>query len=1440
MTTQSYLERFKNNIDVIEYCGGQVGGYPGAIRTKLDELGYNPDTPTPAEYDEAYNIVKEEHIATCFLTGADRQQYGQLIRDYENSFIEGNDRFPKTLTDAYNLLVKYKQNPKLKSVDIISDGANFMNSGSTEEETDGSTFAQKSVNKSKVKCNKCDRMGHYANECTATTHLDGTSLFIHGDFSQSSFHFYQVGECVDDTHDNNIYNTEETSDKLTKSSYCYAQPNTSQIPNSWILLDNGSTIDVFMNDKLLNNIHKTNTRMNIHCNAGTASTNLMGELRGYGDVWFAPNGVANILSLSNLAKKFRITYDSATDDGFIVHKPDGVNQHFVQSPHGLFYLDTEKSQANSTLLINTVKNNENRFTKRDVLRARTARKLQNVIGHPPLRKYVEILKYNLIPNCTITIQDVINAELILGPNLASLKGKTPRTAPAPVSVHQIDLPPDLLTLYQKVTLSGDIMFLNKVPFLVTISHKLKFSTAEALTNRKQKTIFTGVRHVVDIYKKRGFQVETILMDCEFECLRADLLGLNITLNTTANDEHSPVIERFIRTLKDGVRSVYTVLPFKKIPTLMLTDLVYNIIFWKNAFPHKENVDNRLSPRSIVTGMHLDFVTTCQLEYGSYVQTHEDHDNTLQERTAGAIALRPMGNAQGGWYFMSLRTGRRLRRFQWTPLPMPQEVIDRVHIMARRNQAQRDIIFYYRDGLTPINDIANDEYDDALAGVNNQNNDDDPDDDTYLPDEDPDADDTDNENSDDEDYDSDDDSHYERFARHKRSEDTQPNDSITEWVRELEQEEANQHEPQPDTITSNPNVEPIYHNIDTAGVSPDEHPSNETEGVSPSSATEQNDVSNDHLSHAAATVQNDVSNDHLSHADFDRKMNEMYGQRTREGLRDRKARDYSHLFHVTGTTKCTAPQSFSHVRDMYGIDDPIMEGLVASQYTVEKGIKLWGDRSVDAVDIELRQLHEREVGEPKMRSELSPAIRKLALRYLMFLKEKRSGQIKGRGCADGRSQRIYTKKEDASSPTAHIESLIITCIIDSMEYRDVATVDIPGAFMQANIDDETYVKIQGAMCDIFVKIDPERYANFVCTEQGRNTIYLKLKKALYGTIRAARLFYDQLIDTLKSWGFSLNDYDRCVANKDINGHQCTIVWHVDDLKISHVDPDVVTDIINKLNDRYRKLKKLVATRGKIHDFLGITIDYTQEGKVSMSMKKYIQEIIDEAPDDFSGTAPTPAANHLFEIETRTENMKLLSAEQKQTFHHITAQLLFLSKRTRPDIQTAIAFLTTRVSRPDIHDWKKLGRVIKYLRGSKDLDMTLESDSLNVVKWWADGAFAVHSDCKSHTGAVMSLGKGAAYSTSTKQKLNTKSSTEAELVAVDDVMAQVIWTRNFIKSQGYDTGPSVMHQDNQSAILLEENGMESSSKRTRHINIRYFFVKDRVDSNEIKINIVQPRK
>ncbi len=99
--------------------------------------------------------------------------------------------------------------------------------------------------------------------------------------------------------------------------------------------------------------------------------------------------------------------------------------------------------------------------------------------------------------------------------------------------------------------------------------------------------------------------------------------------------------------------------------------------------------------------------------------------------------------------------------------------------------------------------------------------------------------------------------------------------------------------------------------------------------------------------------------------------------------------------------------------------------------------------------------------------------------------------------------------------------------------------------------------------------------------------------------------------------------------------------------------------------------------------------------------------------------------------------------------------------------------------------------------------------------------------------MSMGTGAVYSTSKKQKLNTKSSTEAELVGVNDCMPQTLWTRYFLEAQGYNVTESIIYQDNQSAMLLEKNGRGSSSKRTRHINIRYFFVADRVANGEVKI-------
>ena len=143
------------------------------------------------------------------------------------------------------------------------------------------------------------------------------------------------------------------------------------------------------------------------------------------------------------------------------------------------------------------------------------------------------------------------------------------------------------------------------------------------------------------------------------------------------------------------------------------------------------------------------------------------------------------------------------------------------------------------------------------------------------------------------------------------------------------------------------------------------------------------------------------------------------------------------------------------------------------------------------------------------------------------------------------------------------------------------------------------------------------------------------------------------------------------------------------------------------------------------------------------------------------------------------------------------------------------------------------MIRYLRGTPDLALRLSATSAIVPKWWVDGAHGVHPNMRGHTGGCMSLGEGMIMSTSTKQTLNTCSSTETEVVAVNDLMPIILWKNYFLDEQGYGTTNSILHQDNKSAILLESNGRKSSSKRTKHIHMRYYFITDRVRNNEITI-------
>ena len=151
-------------------------------------------------------------------------------------------------------------------------------------------------------------------------------------------------------------------------------------------------------------------------------------------------------------------------------------------------------------------------------------------------------------------------------------------------------------------------------------------------------------------------------------------------------------------------------------------------------------------------------------------------------------------------------------------------------------------------------------------------------------------------------------------------------------------------------------------------------------------------------------------------------------------------------------------------------------------------------------------------------------------------------------------------------------------------------------------------------------------------------------------------------------------------------------------------------------------------------------------------------------------------------------------------------------------------------PDTDDYKNLERLMKYIQGTIFLPLILSIDKSGNIKLYVDALFVVHKDMRSHTGGFMTMGTGGAYVKSSKQKLNTKSSNEVKLVGVDDVLTQVMCTRYFLKEQGHMIHNNFIYQDNQSAIRLEKNGTQFSSKRKMQINIRYYFITDRIMKQE----------
>jgi hypothetical protein len=334
---QAYQVRFTNTVEVIEQCGASLGEDPLTRTMVCRDIGIQSNTTDATEMARITTTVRDYTLGTAFILGADSGRYSNMIRGLKNASLAGRDEWPKNVTEAYNYLSKWESEDSNPPVPREYEALNFHQAEKEPQPWHA-----------KMTCRNCNKLGHIAAFCTQAKKEKAAAATVQaqdGEVDEEAdidlFDAMQK-EC-DGEHYNHYADLFLSNDEEHRSTSFFSGINGGRIPKSWVLLDSQSTTDAFSNPKLLKDIHEVRGSLTIHTQAGKAVTKLRGTLPGYGEVWFCPDGIANILSFANVQKTRKVTYNSKGNQ-FEVIKSDGKKRVFTQSEHGLYYYAMEEHE----------------------------------------------------------------------------------------------------------------------------------------------------------------------------------------------------------------------------------------------------------------------------------------------------------------------------------------------------------------------------------------------------------------------------------------------------------------------------------------------------------------------------------------------------------------------------------------------------------------------------------------------------------------------------------------------------------------------------------------------------------------------------------------------------------------------------------------------------------------------------------------------------------------------------------------------------------------------------------------------------------------------------------------------------------------------------------------------------------------------------------------
>jgi len=1064
---------------------------------------------------------------------------------------------------------------------------------------------------------------------------------------------------------------------------------------------------------------------------------------------------------------------------------------------------------------NKVSDNEKLYTKGQLAKAKKVMEMWGALGYISEGWFKKLLRNGSISNIPFDVSDIDNAVSIYGRPIYQPKGVL-KFNKIKIDNESIEFKNDTQILY------SDVMVWCGKSYVATIADPLYLITVYNLPgNYNQEDIFSCWNISIKLLETYKVPIEKIVCDSDSKFLAIrDAWSLGVPVENIGANQHNSKIEVEIKILKERMRCIMARVGWK-VPGALIDSLVIAAATIHNILPR---VNELIGARQKLTGKYVDYN---QMKYSwgqfgqGYVRSAQINNDNF--RSVGVLVLYPKFNESGSYVGLSLNTKRFVIVSQFIPCPTPDSVIDFMNNWYYEELMEAKMKLSKSNERILENDMRSEKRSKKRVNSN-------------------------------------------KDKARKVIDNKLHNDNPAVGENECIDIPLNHQRISEEYITSEID-EPTHRDeiiLGTGDNSPSDNNGEANWLIEESVEVAGNDFQSrgDTPEDEVPLIQNLIGNKWPNRV-RNRTGRYVYNVMDLSNIREDNSKyelpncnDNDNIQYENNTDYASENMSMYDNVDVRTVFDEKLigyEDLHDEGYKfcflskIKSALKDGGNLVEEAIKKEFKQLIDKSVWEYVRLSDLTNDgneynISPRPINSLLNVDKKcdANGDFlkwKARFCACGNNQnRELYDAEDLSSPTMTLESVFIILAIAAQWNAVVVTADITGAYLESSLDpdDVVYMFLSKDAVDELMKIDT-MISKYVMKD-GRALV--RLLKALYGTIQAAKLWYKKLREIILNYGFTQHPNDQCVFLYKLDDIVMIVGFHVDDLLMICKSMKMIDNFVEYL---LKCFTNVTVHKGVQQTYLGMLITMEEDGVVSVSMEGYINNVIDEYNVSIDLGVKDPQQDNIFVID---ENSPLLDEVRRRKYHKVVYMLVYVGKRVRFDIQMAVSFLAGRVLKATEEDEQKLFRVLRFLRnsiGEKIYYRKRDNDDDMDVRIWADSSWACHSDGTSRSAIIISVNGTCVSAYTHKQKLITLHATEAELVCLTDAARLGLWTRMFVEhimqvtNDNNDTLVMTLMQDNESVIKIQAAG-QRNKQRTRHLTIRLWWAQEQVEAGLAKIEWV----